>query len=283
MTLAAVLAVTTGAPTSAVADGAKRPKVSTSTGSDLKVEAKKVTPGRSGQQSGSSNGGNGISGGATPYRPTYTEAQIVAFLTLWSRFAGYNASYQPSQGFAVCPPTDGCQTNLNSPFGANGGGVAPATLTPQELAQRAAAKLNVSAPAVGAGPTTEDNGLIIDTAVGYPVWLWSEGNTAPVSASDSDGDLTVNITASIAKVVYSMGDGTTLTCGTGTKWTKAQAGEESPDCGHIYQEMGRYTITTTTTWDANWSAAGESGTVPLTQTASRSYRVGEIQALIRKR
>ncbi len=172
---------------------------------------------------------------------------------------------------------------MNSPFLPNGAGVQPPTLTPQELAQRAAAKLSVSAPAVGAGPTTEDNGLVIDTAVGYPVWLWSEGNTAPVSASDSDGDLTVNITATIAKVTYTMGDGTTVSCGTGTRWTKGQAGRPSPDCGHVYQQMGNYTITTTTTWNANWSAAGESGTVPLTQSASRTYRVGELQALIRKR
>ena len=181
--------------------------------------------------------------------------------------------------------------------GTNGGGINACTgkeicglaapgrpaLSAAQLAQRASATLPLKAPGLGTGPTSEINGLEIDTAVGYPVWLWSEGNTDKVGASDSDGDLKVEISAAIASVVYTMGDGTTLTCGTGTKWSKGQAGKPSPTCGHTYEKMGTYMITATTTWNADWAAAGETGSIELTRTTTRSYRVGEIQALIRKR
>ena len=189
------------------------------------------------------------------------------------KYGGFGVTGSDAGGINACTGKDIC--GLPTP--------GRQALSAAQLALRASATLPLQAPGLGTGPTSEINGLKIDTAVGYPVWLWSEGNTGNIGASDSDGDLTVEISASIASVVYTMGDGTTLTCGTGTKWSKAQAGKPSPTCGHTYEKMGTYTITATTTWNADWVAAGETGSIELTRSTTRSYRVGEIQALIRKR
>lgn len=216
-----------------------------------------------------------------PYRPVRNPAGTGLFAFIekeWAdaalkKYGGFGVTGSDAGGINACTGKDIC--GLPTPG-------RPA-LSAAQLALRASATLPLQAPGLGTGPTSEINGLKIDTAVGYPVWLWSEGNTGNIGASDSDGDLTVEISASIASVVYTMGDGTTLTCGTGTKWSKAQAGKPSPTCGHTYEKMGTYTITATTTWNADWAAAGETGSIELTRSTTRSYRVGEIQALIRKR
>ena len=172
---------------------------------------------------------------------------------------------------------------------APGGGAAaaaapPPQKTPTELAQEAIASITATSGKVGAGPNVKESGLTkMDAPVGYPVWLWVEENPGTISDSATDGDLTVSLSASISSVTYSMGDGTTKVCdGLGTKWsTSVTPASKSPTCGYIYQEMGRYTITATSTWEGTWSGGGESGTFELTSSATRPYLVGELQTIVR--
>lgn len=123
--------------------------------------------------------------------------------------------------------------------------------------------------------------------VGYPMWLWAEGNLDPAPVAKTVSGLTVSLDAHMTKVVYDLGDGSTLTCKKGTKWRKGAvpSGTPSPNCGHTYTKPslpeGKYTITATTYWSVDWSAGGDSGTIPFTQTASTTLPVGELQALVR--
>ena len=159
-------------------------------------------------------------------------------------------------------------------------------ISPQEAAQRAVARLTLTAPKPGIGPPPEINRWKM-AAVGYPMWLWVEGNTNPAPVSDSVGGLFVSLDARIQQISFDMGDGHTVRCATaGTKWTRAvKPAQKSPTCGYTYQQpslpKGEYTITATTTWAVDWNINGTTGTIPLTQSASTTLPVGELQALVR--
>lgn len=163
--------------------------------------------------------------------------------------------------------------------------VVPA-ISPQQAAQRAVARLTLTAPKPGIGPPPEINRWKM-AAVGYPMWLWVEGNTNPAPVSDSVGGLFVSLDARIQQISFDMGDGHTVRCGSaGTKWTRAvEPAQKSPTCGYTYQKpslpKGEYTITATTTWAVDWNINGTTGTIPLTQSASTTLPVGELQALVR--
>ena len=123
-------------------------------------------------------------------------------------------------------------------------------------------------------------------AVGYPLWLWAQGNTRPAPVSDSVAGLYVSLNAHIAKMVYTMGDGHTVSCyNTGTAWTAdVQAGATSPTCGYTYTKpslpKGSYTVTARTYWAVDWNINGTTGTIPFVQAASTTLPVGELQILV---
>ncbi|HYI58791.1 MAG TPA: hypothetical protein VEX66_11525 [Microlunatus sp.] len=166
------------------------------------------------------------------------------------------------------------------------GGNAPPSITPDHAAIRAVATLSLQPGKPTVGPPPELNKWKM-AAVGYPLWIWAEGNLDPAPVSRSVAGLSVSLDASLAKIVYDLGDGTTITCGPGTPWRKGSvpAGTPSPDCGHTYAKpslpKGRYTITATTHWSVAWTAGGQSGTIPFTQTSTTTLPVGEVQTLVR--
>jgi hypothetical protein len=118
--------------------------------------------------------------------------------------------------------------------------------------------------------------------VGLPVWLWVDETAitwGPVTASASDGPVSVTVTARVERVEWAMGDGTVITCrGPGTRFDPDVYGVdvESPDCGHVYERVSRdpagvYSVTATSYWVANWSSGADAGTIPFdSQPASRS-------------
>lgn len=61
-------------------------------------------------------------------------------------------------------------------------------------------------------------------------------------------------------------------------------GDESPNCGHVYEVPslpdGDYTITATAHWNVEWSALGFSGTLTGQSVATRDVPVGELQAVL---
>lgn len=163
---------------------------------------------------------------------------------------------------------------------------APAPIRPEQAARQAVASLPLEPGKPTVGPPPELNKWKM-AAVGYPLWIWAEGNLDPGPVSQTVSGLSVSLDASLAKIVYDMGDGTKITCGPGTPWHKGKvrAGAPSPDCGHIYSKpslpRGSYTITATTYWSVAWTAGGQSGTIPFTQSSTTALPVGEVQTLVR--
>lgn len=126
--------------------------------------------------------------------------------------------------------------------------------------------------------------------VKMPVWLWlptQKNNLGPKTTSASAGDVTVTAKATVAKVKYDMGDGSTITCdGPGTPYEPRYGDKASPDCGHRYQSTsanqpgGHFTIKATAVWSVNWKGGGTSGSFDVTPSGgSTTLRVGELQVV----
>lgn len=155
----------------------------------------------------------------------------------------------------------------------------------EAAARRVLASIGLEAIDLGMQPrgdTTERMGF-----VGWHTWLWADSPSdkqwGPVTATATDSGIAVRLTAGASRVQWDMGDGSTVSCGRGTPWSAArtQGGKNiaSPDCGHVYADDGRYTVTATSTWSVNWSAAGFTGTLPLQLSRSADVVVGEVQAV----
>jgi hypothetical protein len=100
--------------------------------------------------------------------------------------------------------------------------------------------------------------------------------------------VSVTATATPTSVVWSMGDGSTVTCtGAGSPFhpgTDPKA--SSPDCGHTYRtssasQAGQaFPVSATVHWTVTWAGAGQGGVFPdLTTTGNAAFRVTESQAL----
>ncbi len=157
------------------------------------------------------------------------------------------------------------------------------SVDPAVLAEKAVVALQLRPIRMGMVP--EDKPGYVGL-VGMPVWMWVDAPDAhtygPASNTASDGSVTVTISAKVAKTLWEMGDGRSVTCATaGTPYQDADGKQPSPDCGYSYSKQGTYTIRATTTWDISWTAnTGQSGTIPLTLTATRTVVIGEVQVLV---
>lgn len=161
----------------------------------------------------------------------------------------------------------------------------PPPPSPEELAQEAYSKMKLKGPVVQTAPG--DGKLAL---VKMPVWLWlptQKNNLGPKTTSASAGDVTVTAKATVAKVKYDMGDGSTITCdGPGTPYEPRYGDKASPDCGHRYQSTsanqpgGHFTIKATAVWSVNWKGGGTSGSFDVTPSGgSTTLRVGELQVV----
>ena len=126
--------------------------------------------------------------------------------------------------------------------------------------------------------------------VGLPVYMWVDRPTpetiGPISRSASSGGVNVTATARVKQLVWSMGDGHTVTCtGAGTPYQDSFGARPSPTCGYTYltTSQGRpdnaYTVAATSNWRVEWTGAGESGWFEFSFTATGEIRIGEVQAL----
>lgn len=161
---------------------------------------------------------------------------------------------------------------------------APA-LTPQQTAYYALARLKLTPPKPMIGPPPSINQWKM-AAVGYPLWLWADGNLDPAPVTDSVADIAVGLDARLVKIVYNMGDGHNLTCTNLTRaWTRdVTPGTPSPVCGYAYPKPslpnGKYTITANAVWAVDWNVNGVTGTIPFYQSATTQLPVGELQVLV---
>ena len=163
-------------------------------------------------------------------------------------------------------------------------GPAVPTITPEQAAYAAVARLHLTPPKPVIGPSPKINEWHM-AAVGYPYWLWAEGNLDPAPVSTTVADLTVSLDAHLQSTTFDLGDGSRITCtDLSARWTPAvKPAAPSPACGHTYTKpslpKGDYTITAYSTWAVDWSVNGVGGTIPLYQQASTKVPVGELQVL----
>jgi hypothetical protein len=149
---------------------------------------------------------------------------------------------------------------------------------PAVLARSARAKLQLPVPAIRTNPDASTTNVLVT----IPVWLWVDSSAwGARSATASVPGRSVTATATATKVVWQLGDGTSVLCGQGTAWTSGtDPAEASPTCGHSYLKPGNLTLTATVTWTLTWAGGGQSGTVPdLTTTAQTAVHVAEAPAL----
>ncbi|WP_255249597.1 PKD domain-containing protein [Streptomyces albidoflavus] len=152
------------------------------------------------------------------------------------------------------------------------------TIDPEVLARQAVDSMTLRPPKV-ASPRADGRYLI-----GMPMWMWvepGESRMGPVSASASAGSVTVTATARVDRLVWDMGDGTTVTChGPGTRHTPDQGKAPSPDCGHRYERPGEHQVTVTANWNIEWTATGgDAGTLTETRTTELVADLREAQVL----
>lgn len=162
-----------------------------------------------------------------------------------------------------------------------GGGGVPLP-DPAQVAQQARNQLRLPTPEIETSPPGEQ-------LVNLPTWLWLDrGNWERVSATASVPGVSVTAVARPTKVVWRLGDGSSVTCsGPGTPYTAVTDSKKpSPNCGHTYrassagQPGNAYAVSATIHWSVSWSGAGESGTFPgLTTTSQAALRVAESHAL----
>ncbi|MGG5258643.1 hypothetical protein [Phycicoccus avicenniae] len=152
---------------------------------------------------------------------------------------------------------------------------------PAMLAARAARTMNLRAVAIGIVPESRPEAIGL---VGMPVWMWNASSAAetwgPVTKTASAGGYSVTATASVDKVVWSMGDGHVVLCrNPGTVYRDSFGSSESPTCGYRYDRQGRYTVRATSYWRVDWAGLGQSGSIPLQFSDTAVITVGEVQVL----
>ena len=161
-------------------------------------------------------------------------------------------------------------------------------LTPQHAAEAVVRRMDLRAADIGIVPEDEPGSI---GAVGAPVYMWTTRGPAtfgPQVLTGSAGGVTITATAKVDRIVWAMGDGTSVTCRTpGTVYEDRYGFNMSPDCGHRYSRTsaGRpgnaYPITATSYWLVDWTGpAGSAGQIPLMLSSDTSIQVGELQALV---
>ncbi|MEU2770959.1 ATP/GTP-binding protein [Streptomyces diastaticus] len=156
-------------------------------------------------------------------------------------------------------------------------------IDPEVLARETMEKLTLRPPSI-ASPRGDGKYLI-----GMPMWMWvdrSASTWGPTSESASAGGVTVTATATVDRLVWTMGDGTSVTCnGPGTPYTKNQGMKASPTCGHKYEKPGSRTVEVTAHWEVDWevtSGGADSGTLTTTRSNEVGVALNEAKALNRR-
>jgi hypothetical protein len=154
---------------------------------------------------------------------------------------------------------------------------------PAVLAQQAVDKMLLLGPDI-ASPRAAGK-----YTVGVPMWMWvnqSATTYGPNSASASAGGITVTAVAKVSKIVWTMGDGASVTCNDpGTPYTSSQGMSQSPTCGHVYSKTsagapsGRFPVTATSTWTVDWQGGGEAGQLTEVRQNNVEVAIGEVQVV----
>jgi len=236
-------------------------------------------PGDNGGSSEGSGGGSSSGVKVPPARCIGADGGDVKCRTKYGEWHnGYRCWVKlRDDGIAVCHAEDDNETLILP------GDYEPSPPDPRVMAWQLVAQINIQAGDIGLVPIGEH------ALVGMPTWMWVDNpgpsTTGPVTRSATAQGYTVTIEARLAKVVYTMGDGTTVTCAganaPGTKYLDRYGLEPSPTCGHRYRQPGSYTVTATSQWEVAWYGIGEAGVIPLSLQRSVQVAVREGHAVVR--
>jgi len=187
----------------------------------------------------------------------------------------------------------GCYSAFSSPGTIAGGSVwlpgpPDAGLTPAAAAQAVVARMDLRAAEIGIVPEDKPGSI---GAVGAPVYMWTTpGPTTfgPQVLTGSAGGIAITATAKVDKIVWTMGDGKSVTCRTpGTVYQDRFGFNMSPDCGYRYTKTSAgkpnnaYPISATSYWVVDWTGpGGSSGRITLDVVSRTNIVVGELQALV---
>jgi len=154
-----------------------------------------------------------------------------------------------------------------------------------QLARTLIVRLQLPDPTPRFGPDPSVNEWKM-AAVGYPLWLWTDGPTVVSSRVRAYG-ITFTLRADWQSTTFDMGDGHQVTCSRTLVYpSNTKPGRKSPACGYTYLTSslprGNYTVTATTHWRISWRALGQSGSLPGTHSGQWSLPVGELNALVVK-
>lgn len=164
------------------------------------------------------------------------------------------------------------------------------TISPEDAAQGVFASLTFRAFEIGMAPRVNPEWGHRRTHVGVPVWMWVADRSPETydgyTITQESGGLTVSGTMRVSSIEWSMGDGTTVVCGTAGQQYQAGFGwRESPDCGHVYsrtsstQPGDRYPVSATTHWVFEWTAGGASGSIDTSTVSTTEVEVNEMQTV----
>jgi hypothetical protein len=153
---------------------------------------------------------------------------------------------------------------------------------PRELAQQAVDSMTLLGPDI-ASPRAAGK-----YTVGVPMWMWvnqSATTYGPNTASASAGGITVTATAKVSKIVWTMGDGASVTCnGPGTPYRASAGMAQSPTCGHVYSKTsaaasGKFPVIATSTWTIDWQGGGQAGQLTEVRQTDVQVAIGELQVV----
>ncbi len=117
--------------------------------------------------------------------------------------------------------------------------------------------------------------------VGVPNWLWVQDPARTTYGPATIRAGGISLTARVELIEWDMGNGAVVRCRNhGTEWFDGMGMKQSPTCGYMYSKQGHYTVRATAHWVARWSGYGQSGTIPLSLTATRALEIGELQVVI---
>ena len=143
------------------------------------------------------------------------------------------------------------------PFWVTGAKPVAATVqvAPVVVAEQAAKTLGLTSAVIEMAPPDGHPQL-----VNVATWLWvNPAAWHPVTATATAGPVTTTAVAAPTKVVWDMGDGSTVTCnGPGTPYDPSTP-DASTDCSYTWPAAGTYTVTATIYWTITWAAAGAAG------------------------
>ncbi|MGC4923832.1 ATP/GTP-binding protein [Streptomyces sp. DT197] len=241
------------------------------------AEDRAVRPGGDGKQAGGKPNGGGKGKPAKEVKCRYVKLspQPPKDSMAYQVATGGRAPDGPGALYTVdCPES----SRVSVVWRADGDDDAVVAIDPEVLARQALDSMTLRPPDI-ASPRSEGTYLI-----GMPMWLWvdqSDSTMGPVRASASAGSVTVTATAKVKRLLWDMGDGTTVTCtGPGTRYTADQGTAASPDCGHRYDKPGRHPVEVTAEWEVDWEVdgGGESGTLAETRTSQVTAVLHQAQA-----